>query len=171
MYSTFSIFYSTWQSLAFSFELILSNHVVCIPDSLSMLFRVKLSLSPSVFGLHPSNCASKVFVFKHSFLLQCNMVNICRGSLMVSPLVSSQAQSSTIVVWKITLQQTLCSRTNWARLIMKHKMNLEQMHLLSTLPPIFPPPSAFQLRKPFGLILVLLWLHVELPFSPSGTLV
>lgn len=55
------------------------QHVVCIPDSHSMLFGVKLSSSPSVSRLHPWNCASNVFVFKHSFLLQCNMVNICSG--------------------------------------------------------------------------------------------
>lgn len=55
------------------------HHVVCIPDSLSMLFGVKLSSSPSVSVLHPWYSAWNVFIFKHSFLPQFNMVNISSG--------------------------------------------------------------------------------------------
>lgn len=63
-----------------AWHLVSNWHVVCIPDSLSMLFGVKLSSSPSVSELRPSTCASNVFAFiKHRFLLQCNMVDISSG--------------------------------------------------------------------------------------------
>lgn len=147
-------------SLAFSFELLLSTMWFASQTLLacwSELNSTRLHLSPyCILQIVHRMCS----FLNTAFFSNAIWLIFVEGTTCVKP---SSVQYNCYLKDHTSTDVLLCFRTNWARLIMKHKMNLEQMHLRC-------PPSPHS-HIPTSLcfpIAEAIWSHPGVTVAPRG---